>query len=168
MSAKIQSLILILSLLTTGTMNAIASSKLTEDKYSLVKSQTTNMAITGLVSGVILLLLSGYFVFQKGYDESSWIGYLLITLSSIILLIVGGYSTNSAIKLQCDASLNNDINTSWYVSMMSSVISIVTVFLILLINSYNQRSKISALLKGKVCPPCNPPKPIGPQPKLKL
>lgn len=147
--------ILVLALITVGILQAIASNALKDSKNHLkIRNQTRNMAIVGISSGVVLSIIAGFTIFRAGRTSHGLIDNSLIVASSILLLIIGGYSADSAISLQCDRSTNDSIYLAWYMSSISAVSSLITVFLTVLINTVKQRSKIGNILKGKICPEC--------------
>jgi len=135
MSFTIYAYIVLAVLLINASVQITAIVKIKTDAISDPKMKAAcSSARTQLIISVVLQFLVafggiGLMVYSKGA-----MAYSVLLASSTMLLVGGSFGANSAIKMQCYKD-ELSVHEGWLYSTISSVIGILTTFIILLINT---------------------------------
>jgi glycerol uptake facilitator-like aquaporin len=157
---KVLAPLLIVALITVGSLQAIAASSLANStKYVDTYNQLKWGAIASFIAAFVLLLVYSitmkYYEHKDAKEVTPGIITFILFIAGGVLLTVAGYGANAAINVKCDIA-DPAIGQAWNMSTVSAVTGFVAVILVLLLKGQG--------IKSSICPPASKPLPCPPCP----
>lgn len=146
--AYVQTVLILLLISTNAVLQSIALARLNKyegDNESVAYARKILIASIA-VHYITIVFIIACFIIYRMYSKSfeahmATLTYTLLIFSSIVLISGGSLGATAALQLQCSRSDEN-IQSAWKMSTISSVIGIVGTVLMLSIQTFIRRNKL--------------------------